>query len=279
MPSASPSRARIGIVAGAGDIPERVIAACRKQGRDPFVIGLADQADPTSFSQPPDAWIRLGEAGKGIELLRSAGAEEVVLVGGVRRPPFRSLRPDAWTARLLLRLGSSYFRDGSVLRAIADALEAEGLRVVAPETFATSLAVEARSYTSRAPNQAQRADIARGFEVSRALGALDVGQAVIVQQGRVIGVEAAEGTDALIARCGDLLFPGEGGVLVKACNPGQDIRMDLPTIGPDTVANAARAGLVGIAVTAGRALIVHSDEVIRAADAADMFVIGIDRAE
>ena len=270
---------RIGIVAGAGDIPERVIAACREQGRDPFVIGLADQADPASFSRPPDAWIRLGEAGTGVELLRSAGAEEVVLVGGVRRPPFRSLRPDAWTARLLLRVGRSYYRDGSVLRAISDALEAEGLRVVAPEAFAASLAAEARIYTSRAPNQAQRTDIARGLEVARALGALDVGQAVVVQQGRVIGVEAAEGTDALIARCGELLLPGEGGVLVKACKPGQDTRTDLPTIGPRTVANAARAGLAGIAVAAGRALIVDSDEVVHAADAAGMFVIGVDQAE
>ena len=270
---------RIGIVAGAGDIPERVIAACREQGRDPFVVGLADQADPASFSRPPDAWIRLGEAGKGISLLKSAGAEEVVLVGGVKRPPLRSLLPDAWTSRFLLRVGRSYYRDSSVLGVIADALEAEGLRVVAPETFAASLAAEARAYTSLAPNQGQRSDIARGFEVARALGALDVGQAVVIQQGRVIGVEAAEGTDALIERCAALLCPDEGGVLVKACKPGQDIRMDLPTVGPRTVAHAARAGLSGIAVAAGGALIVDREQVIRAADAAGIFVIGVDEAE
>lgn len=270
---------RIGIVAGAGDIPDRVIAACREAGRDPFVIGLTDQADPASFSRSPDAWIRLGEAGKGVELLKSAGAEEVVLVGGVDRPPLRSLRPDAWTARFLLRAGRSYYRDGSILDAIADALETEGLRLVAPETLATSLAAKAGAYTARAPDEAQRTDIARGFEVARALGALDVGQAVVVQQGRVIGVEAAEGTDALIERSAPLLAPGGGGVLVKACKPGQDIRIDLPTIGPGTVANAARAGLSGVAVAAGRALIVDTEEVIRAADAAGIFVIGIDEAE
>ena len=270
---------RIGVVAGSGDMPERVIAACRDSGRNPYVIGLKDQADPASFSRPPDAWIRLGQAGKGVRLLKSAGAEEVVLVGGVTRPPIHSLRPDAKTARFLLRIGRSYYRDGSILGAIAEGLEAEGLRVVAPEAFAASLAAEARVYGDHAPNAAQNADIERGFEVARALGAQDVGQGVIVQQGRVIGVEAAEGTDALIERCGPLLAAGEGGVLVKACKPGQDIRIDLPTIGPRTVANAARAGLAGIAVGAGRALILDADAVPRAADAAGLFVVGVEESE
>ena len=268
---------RIGIVAGSGDMPERVIAACRHGGRDPFVIGLRDQADPASFSQPPQAWIRVGEAGKGIGLLKSAGANEVVLVGGVSRPSLRALRPDAWTARFLMRIGPAWHRDGSILDAIARALEEEGLRVVAPEALAASLAARARVYGRRAPNETDRADIARGFEVARALGALDIGQGTIVQQGRVIGVEAAEGTDALIERCGPLLSPGEGGVLVKACKPGQDVRIDLPAIGPRTVANAARIGLAGIAVEAGRALVLDADTVARDADSAGLFVIGVDR--
>ena len=265
---------RIGVVAGAGDMPERVIAACRASGRDPYVIGLRDQADAASFSESPDAWIRLGEAGRGIELLKSAGADRVVIVGGIDRPPIRSLRPDAWTARLLLRIGRSYYRDGSVLDAIVKALEAEGLRVVAPETLAASLAAEARVYGRHAPNPSQTADIARGFEVARALGALDIGQGVVVQQGRVIGVEAAEGTDALIERCGPLLAAGEGGVLVKACKPQQDTRIDLPTVGPRTVAYAKRAGLSGIAVEAGRALVLDAGAVVRAADDAGLFIIG-----
>ncbi len=268
---------RIGIVAGAGEMPERVIAACRAGLRDPFVIGLRDQADPASFSRPPDAWIRVGEAGEGIRLLKSAGAEEVVLVGGVSRPSLRALRPDAWTARFLARIGPAWFRDGSILDAVARALEGEGLRVVAPETFASSLAARARVYGQRVPSGEDRADIARGFEVARALGALDVGQGTVVQRGRVIGVEAAEGTDALIDRCGPLLSSGAGGVLVKASRPGQDLRIDLPAIGPRTVANAARIGLAGIAVEAGRALILDAEAVARDADSAGLFVIGVDR--
>lgn len=268
---------RIGVVAGAGEMPERVIAACRAELRDPFVIGLRDQADPASFSRPPDAWIRVGEGGLGIRLLKSAGAEEVVLVGGVSRPSLRALRPDAWTARFLTRIGPAWYRDGSILDAIASALEREGLRVVAPDTLASSLAASARVYGRRVPGEEDRSDIARGFEVARALGALDVGQGAVVQRGRVIGVEAAEGTDALIERCGRLLSTGEGGVLVKACRPGQDLRIDLPAIGPRTVANAARIGLAGIAVEAGRALILDAEAVTRDADAAGLFVIGVDR--
>ena len=196
-----------------------------------------------------------------------------MLVGGIARPSLRELRPDAWTARFLARIGPSWYRDGSLLDAIAAALEGEGFRVVAPETFASSLAAQARRYGRLAPNEADRADIARGFEIARALGALDIGQTAIVQQGRVIGVEAAEGTDALIERCGPLLT-GERGMLVKACRPGQDMRIDLPTVGPHTVTGAARIGLADIAVEAGRALVLDAEAVVCAADAAGLFVVG-----
>ncbi len=269
----------VGVIAGNGEMPERVIAACRSAGCDPFVLGLEGQADPAAFSRPPDAWIRLDQIGEGIRLLRAANVRDIVLAGGVDRPPLASLRPDAWTARLLRQAGDSYFRDGAILGLLAKALEAEGFRVVAAEAVAASLASEARLYTARAPNAAENADIARGLEAACALGALDIGQGVIVQQGRIIGVEAAEGTDALIERCGPLLSTGEGGVLVKACKPGQDRRIDLPTIGPRTVANAVQAGLAGIAVEAGRTLIVDSEAVVRAADTAGLFVIGVSAPE
>ena len=188
---------RVGVVAGAGDMPERVIAACRDSGRNPYAIGLRDQADPASFSRPPDAWIRLRQAGKGVELLKSAGAEEVVLVGVVTRPPIRSLRPDAKTARFLVRIGRSYHRDGSILDAVAKALEAEGLRVAAPETLAASLAAEARVYGCHAPGPLHEADIARGFEVARAAGALVIDADTVAREADaaglfVVGVEESE---------------------------------------------------------------------------------------
>jgi len=269
-------RPRIGIIAGAGDMPQRVITACAEQGLDPFVIGLRHQADPDALTSSPNAWIRLGEAGRGLELLREAGVREVVLVGAVSRPSLVSLMPDARTAMFIVAAGRSFFRDGSILTAIAKALEEEGFTVVAPERFAEALLVEARLYSAAEPDAEARADVARGVDVARTLGALDVGQAVIVQDGAIIGVEAAEGTDALITRCADLVHDGSGAVLVKVCKPGQDRRIDLPTIGPRTVRRAADSGLRGIAVEAGGALIVDADAVGRAAVETGLFVIGIE---
>lgn len=267
---------RIGIVAGAGDLPERVIATCREQGREPFVIGLRGHAEPETFSRPPDAWIRLGEAGRGLALLSEVGAREIVLVGAVKRPSLVSLRPDALGAKIIAQIGRSFFRDGSMLAAIAKALEDEGFTVIAPEALAGGLLVEPRLYGPLAPDAGARADIERGIEVARALGRLDVGQAVIVQDSAIIGVEAAEGTDALIARCAGLIHDGPGGILVKVCKPGQDRRIDLPTIGERTVRVAAECGLRGIAVGAGAALIVDAEAVARAAAETGLFVIGIE---
>jgi hypothetical protein len=130
-------------------------------------------------------------------------------------------------------------------------------------------------YGQRRPDAEAEPDIARGIEVARALGRMDVGQGAIVQNGRVLGVEAAEGTDALIARCAALHLPGPGGVLVKVAKPGQERRVDLPTIGVATVRSAIAGGLRGIAVEAGSALVVDAEEVGRAADQGGMFVVGV----
>ena len=264
---------RLGIVAGGGDVPGRISAACERAGREVYILGLKGQADPDTLDA--DAWIRLGEAGRGIELLREAAVEELTVVGRVTRPSLRQLRPDAWSARFLAKIGKATLGDDSLLSALAREIEREGFRVIAPESILHDLlAIESR-YGAHAPDQLALDDIERGIAVARALGALDVGQAVIVQQGHVLGVEAAEGTDELIERCGRLRLDGKGGVLVKIAKPGQDRRIDLPTVGPATVRIAAAAGLRGIAVEAGGALVVDRDAVVRAADASGLFVIAI----
>jgi hypothetical protein len=125
------------------------------------------------------------------------------------------------------------------------------------------------------PDDQAQQDIARGLSVVKALGEADVGQAVIVQQGIVLGVEASEGTDALIARCAALKREGPGGVLVKLAKPQQDDRFDLPTIGPETIAAAAKTGLSGIAIEAGRSLVIDRDKVRQLADEAGIFVVGL----
>jgi len=207
--------------------------------------------------------------------MRAAGVSEVVFVGNVGRPSMSDLTLDGWSVKFLARIGKALFGDDSFLTAFARALEDEGLTVIGPETVLDGLLAEQRQYGVVAPDDDALADITRAAEVARALGGLDIGQGAIVQQGLVLGVEAAEGTDRLIERCAALRHEGPGGVLVKVSKPGQERRIDLPAIGPETVARAAAAGLRGIAVEAGNALIIDSDDVVRAADAAGIFVVGI----
>jgi hypothetical protein len=266
---------KLGIIAGGGDLPLRLVAACRAEDREIFVLGLSGHAKPEDFAEVPQAWIRLGEAGRGVELLKENGVGDLVMAGRVRRPSLRDLKPDWWTARFFARLGLKSLGDDGLLKAIVAELEGEGFHLVGAHSILDRLLAEAGQWGKVAPDEYAIADIERGLQVARALGALDVGQAVVVQQGIVLGVEAAEGTDALLQRCGELKRSGPGGVLVKIAKPGQERRVDLPTIGPETVRSALAAGLSGIVVEAGAALVVDRPAVVEAADAGGLFICGV----
>jgi DUF1009 family protein len=266
---------KLGIIAGGGELPARLVAACRAEGRDVFVLAITSHAVPEPLKDVPHAWIRLGEAGSGISLLTQNGVEELVMAGPVRRPSLRDLRPDWRTARFFARLGLRALGDNSLLKAVVAELESEGFRIVGVHSILSDLLADDGVWGRLEPDEAALADIQRGVEVALGLGALDVGQSVVVQQGIVLGVEAVEGTDALLRRCGALRRAGPGGVLVKIAKPGQERRVDLPTIGVDTVKNCALAGLSGIAVEAGSAIVVDRDGVVAAADAAHLFVCGV----
>lgn len=273
---ASPEpRPRLGIVAGGGILPAHLIEACRASGRDFFVLALEGHTDPAPLGEVPHAWVRLGQGGKGIALMHEAGCEELVFAGPVRRPSLAELRPDARTARLFARLGRAWIGDDSLLSAVVSEMEREGFRVVGADSLLGDFLATEGPYGQRAPDPAARRDIERGIEVLCATGALDIGQAVIVQQGIVLGVEAAEGTDGLIRRCAALHREGPGGVLVKLRKPGQERRIDLPAIGAATVALSADSGLAGIAVEADGALVFEHDRVRAVADERDLFVIGV----
>lgn len=269
-------RGVLGLVAGAGALPGLVVAACRARGRPVFVLALEGYADPAVVEGVPHAWIRLGALGGGIDHLRRAEAVELVLAGGVRRPGLKDLLPDLRGARFLARVGLKALGDDGLLRAVVAELEDEGFRVIgAHELLGDALAV-AGAYGRQEPDAEAWRDIRRGIAVARGLGALDVGQGAVVQQGLVLAVEAIEGTDAMLGRCRELARPGSGGVLVKVKKPGQDSRADLPAIGPDTVERAAAAGLAGIAIEAGGALVLDRDRVAQRADALGLFVVGVD---
>jgi DUF1009 family protein len=271
---------KLGIIAGGGELPRLLIAACRDQRRPFFVIALDGHVDAeTVAGDTPHLKVRIGAGGAIIKALRDNGVTEIVMAGRVRRPSLLSLMPDAWTAKFLLSLGRRALGDNALLSAIGEAIEREGGRLIGPEHILPGLLAPEGVIGSRGPSVADWTDISRGLAVAHALGAVDVGQAVVVQQGIVLGVEAIEGTDALLRRCKDLRREGSGGVLVKTAKPGQERRLDLPTIGPRTVRGAAKAGLAGIAIEAGGALIVDRAAVGAAADDAGLFVIGVAKGQ
>jgi DUF1009 family protein len=257
-------------------LPALLVAAARGQGRDVFVLALEGQTDAATLDGVDHGWVKLGAVGKAMAILRRAEVKEIVLAGRIKRPSLFQLGFDAQGARWLAKFGRRALGDDSLLTSVIRELEDEGFAVVSTETvLGHMMAPKGPIGNLRADADAQR-DIERGVTVARALGAVDVGQSVVVQQGIVLGVEAVEGTDALIERCGGLRRPGKGGVLVKLVKPGQDRRADLPVIGVVTIATAAQAGLSGIAIEAGGALIIDGDAVGRAADRAGLFLIGID---
>lgn len=266
---------RLGIIAGAGDLPFLLVAACREQGRDYFVLGLRGHADPERIAEHPHDWIRVGSVGKGLDLLRRAGVEELVMAGHVRRPSLAELRPDARAAALAGRLGFARIGDDALLKGVIGELEREGFRLVGVDDVLGSLIGPEGVLGAHGPDDQASSDIRRGIAVARAVGALDVGQGAVVQEGIVLAVEAVEGTDAMLARCAALAREGPGGVLVKVAKPGQERRADLPTIGSATVANAAEAGLRGIAYHAGASILVGREATIAEADRRGLFVVGV----
>lgn len=268
---------KLGIIAGGGSLPRSLIRHCQTVGRDFFVIAIEGNADPALFNDEiPHLWIRLGQAGTGFKRFRDEKVEEVVMIGTIRRPSFKELIPDMRTTAFFTKIGVKALGDDGILRALIKEIEAEKMRVVGIHEVMNNILVRPGILGKVKPGKDDYVDIRRGVAAAFELGRLDIGQSVIVQQGLVLGVEAIEGTDELIKRCSAYKRKGNGGVLVKLRKPQQDMRIDLPTIGTRTVENAKASGLNGLAVHAGNTLIVDEAEVIRAADKAGLFIIGIE---
>lgn len=267
--------AKLGIIAGGGDLPRQLIERCRADGRPFAVAGLKGFAREDLIGADVGVWARLGEPGKILGFFRSEKVEEIVMIGPVRRPSLFQLRPDATALKFLMKIGFQAFGDDNLLTMVIGLIEKEGFKVVGIHDIMGDILAEEGAFGKYKPDEQAMKDIEHGVKIARGLGALDVGQSVVVQQGIVLGVEAVEGTDALIKRCGDLKRDGAGGVLVKTRKPEQESRVDLPTIGVSTVENAAAAGLRGIAVHAGNTLIVDRKAVVEAADRLGLFVYGV----
>lgn len=266
----------LGILAGGGSLPGQVAAAAQAAGQDVFVVGLEGFADPAVLAPFPHAFFRLMAAARILGTLKARGCRELVLVGPVRRPSLLDMRPDAEGARLLARIGRAAFAgDDGLLAAVIRVLGEEGFRVIGAHEVLRRAVAPAGLLSRAGPDALAMADIRRGIAVARALGAADVGQGCVVQQGIVLAVEAAEGTDAMLARCGALARGGPGGVLVKVVKPEQDRRADLPTIGVQTVRGAVAAGLRGIAFEAGGTILADREAMVARADEAGVFLLGL----
>ncbi len=271
---------KLGIIAGGGSIPKKLIEFCKKNKRDYFVLAIEGNADKNLIDDSvPHQWIRIGQAGTGFKRFHDEKVQDVVMIGTIRRPGFFDLMPDLRTTAFFAKISMKSLGDDGILRALVKEIESEGMAVKGVHEVLPEILVKKGILGKYKPDKQAEADIRRGIEVALELGKLDVGQAVVVQQGLVLGVEGIEGTDELIRRCGDYRRKGEGGVLVKLRKPQQDMRIDLPTIGPRSVARAKESGLRGIALHAGNGLIVDEDEVIRQADKEGLFVIGVDPGE
>jgi UDP-2,3-diacylglucosamine hydrolase len=282
MGAPGPQSSPIGLIAAGGAMPFAVADSLAARGIDPVVFALKGACDPVQTARFRHHWIHLGQVGRAVKLFRSEGCRDLVFIGSLVRPALSEIRLDWGTLKVIKQVLAS-FRGGDdhLLSGIGRMLERDGFRMVGIKDVAPDLLMPEGAMTRAAPDARAAADIARGREVLRALGPFDIGQAAVVIDGHVVGVEDVEGTDGLLARIAQLRAQGRiraaagRGVLVKAPKSEQDLRFDLPTVGPRTVEGAVKAGLAGVAVAAGNAVVAEPQAMIDAADAAGLFVTGM----
>lgn len=273
--SFEPEIRRLGVIAGGGNLPSRLLAVCDQKNIEVFVVGFEGQTDKAVYEGRSYINSRIGQAGTIINTLKSHEIRDLVMIGAIKRPALMELKPDLRTARFFARVSLRALGDDGLLKAMKDELEREGFRIHGVQEFAGDLLSAAGPLGKLKPAKHDWPDIKRGIRVLRTLGAEDIGQSIIIQDGVTLGIEAAEGTDELIRRCGPYRRKGNSGVLVKLAKPGQDESLDLPTIGPDTVTLCAETGIVGIAIEAGRSLIVDPHETAALANHHKIFVMAL----
>lgn len=278
--------ARVGIVAGGGSLPVEVAASSAELGYPPFVILMEGEADRLlELRRYEHETLALEAIGSLLPLLKRHRITHLVLAGEIkRRPRLTRLRPSLSLLAVIPIVVKALARgDDGLLKVVARGLETRGIKVVGAHEIVPNLVAAEGLLTKAAPRTSDWRDIEAGLAAAKAIGALDIGQAAIAVGGRTIALEGIEGTAGLLDRA--KLLRGHGriagktrGVLVKCAKPGQELRADLPSIGPQTVEAAHAAGLAGIAVEAGRSLILEGPETISRANALGLFIIGLPAA-
>jgi DUF1009 family protein len=275
----------LAIICGGGGLPFAVADAVLRRGRPVVLFALSGFADRHRVAAYPHHWIAIGQYGWFRRQADRDGCRDIVFIGSVVRPALSQLRLDFGTIRILPKL-VSIFRGGDdhALSGLVRILEQDGFRVVGAHEVAPELLMPPGVLGRCEPTDHDRKDIARGLALIAAMGAFDVGQAAVVARNHVLALEAVEGTDQMLERVaemrrlGRIRAPAGTGVLIKAPKPGQERRVDLPSMGPHTVAGVARAGLAGLALVAGETIIAEPERVVEAADRAKVFVVGVPAA-
>ncbi|MBF0589123.1 MAG: UDP-2,3-diacylglucosamine diphosphatase LpxI [Magnetococcales bacterium] len=266
----------VGLVAGSGALPLQFARTMQQQGRALMVAAHLGETDPEMEHLAGKlSWIRLGQVKRALHFFRQHAVTDVVFVGGIQKTRIWSMRPDMLAIRLMAKLRHKH--DDHLLRAIAAEVERHGFAVRSVTDYMPELLASEGVLTQREPSEAEWDDIRFGWQAAKALGALDIGQGLVVRDRVVAAVEALEGTDALIRRAGPLTA-GQG-VMIKTAKPNQDLRLDLPTIGPGTMESLHASGLSVMAIEAGRVMILDPGETFALADRYGLTVVACRAAE
>ncbi|MEM7458166.1 MAG: UDP-2,3-diacylglucosamine diphosphatase LpxI [Pseudomonadota bacterium] len=277
--------APLGIIAGLGDLPVQVAAAATERGQGVYVLRLKGFEEPALEAYPGEV-AGIAQLGKAFKAFRSAGCEQICFAGIVKRPDFQALKPDLKGITLLPKaIAAAREGDDALLRFLIDVFEGEGFEVIGADEAAQSLTVQAGLMAGPDPTNEQMADLRKAADIAGQMGQLDIGQGAIVANGLILAVEAQEGTDQMLQRCATLPAQIRGtpeariGVLVKRPKPQQERRIDLPTIGLNTIDLAAAAGLAGIGYEADGALMLNAEQIRTRADELGLFLYGFPKDE
>ena len=271
------TRERVGLIAGSGQFPILFARTARRRGVEVIAVAHRGETAP-ELVHHVDAitWVQPGQVQALIDALTAHGVTRAVMVGGIAKPRlFREILPDARALAAIARVGK--LRDDLLLRTLAEELERDGIQVVESTLFLEEIVPGPGVLGSRAPTPEEWTDIRYGFQVVKAIGRFDIGQSVVIRGGTVMAVEGIEGTDATIRRAGELVNGDI--VVVKASKPIQDLRFDLPAIGPQTIRTIAEVRGRVLAVEARRTIVLDREETVARADEAGIALVAVDPAE
>lgn len=261
---------KIGLIAGNGQFPLIFAENAKRAGLSVIAVAHTGETEPALSEKVDDIlWVRVGQIGRLISFFKKAGVQEAVMAGGIRKSRLFEMRPDLRAVTILARLKER--KDDALLRAFADEMEREGIRIQESTLYLSSILAEEGELT-RSLTKEERGDIEWGWPLAKQIGALDIGQCLVVKEGVILAVEAIEGTDATIRRGAAF---GKGGVIViKICKPQQDLRFDIPAVGPGTIETMIDVKASVLAVEAGKTLLLEKEALLAAAKRAGIAVVG-----